>query len=169
MFIALTGRHGVGKTTVSNILRYMGFERRSFADPLKKTLSIITRIDMFCDENKSRIYEPLGITYAQLLVRYGQGMKEIMYPNIWIDLFFENAVNKWNVVCDDLYSREEYNNVKAHKGYVVCIHGPSFSKDDRSDVIDLPYDYVIENNKDYDHLVEQVKELVNKLSQKHID
>lgn len=176
MIIGLNGRKQVGKDTVgAYLVRHYGFERRSFADPLKRSMAALFNIPVgelevlknhpevqlqttYCgtlaSEMDGTIDTPLvSFNFRQLLQRYGEeSHRQVLDPDIWVnytlplDLEYPGQIG---IVVTDVRYRNEAERIKGLKGYVVNIQRPTEGEaDPHTSEQPLPLnliDYVLSN------------------------
>jgi len=143
MLIGLCGYKGVGKSTVANILvRDYNFQKFSFADSLKDSLSNIFGWDrdlLEGETEESRIFreskdewwsKKLGfeVIPRNMMTKVGTDMfREIVHKDIWV-LSLENKIkdllekDEKVVISDYRYSDNEYLMIKNYNGIIVRVN-----------------------------------------------
>ena len=147
--IALSGFKRSGKDTLADILvdKAKKMEggwhpdivvKTSFAEPFKEMARLVLDIDEKNIEDKeapipyTRRYFGEDLSWRQILIRMGEGMKEVVCPNVWV-LAMENRLYNWMkaspngmvaVIPDVRYSQELKFLQKLRKnGFRVCYYG----------------------------------------------
>ena len=173
MIIGVAGKIGAGKDTVAGIcVRKFGFTQVAFATKVKEIVATMTGLPketMYTHEGKNTKVAGLPYTVGQLLQTIGQGYRTIFYPNIWIDLLFNNYNNdKW-AIADVRYANEAAE-IHRRGGIVIYVEGDPMgvrAKDSRdmnhpSEQGLVSFDYIIENNGSIANLETKVSEIVSK-------
>jgi dephospho-CoA kinase len=93
--IALLGRAGSGKTTASQLLvDHYGAQRVSFAAPLKKLAMRLWDFaphQVYGDQrDKERVDDRYGFTPREAMQRLGEGARQELGLNVWIQACFNN-------------------------------------------------------------------------------
>lgn len=128
MLIGLSGPAGSGKTTIA---RAIGFERRSFALPLKQMLVYLFRhMDMPPAEIERRINGDLKEEVIPLFGKSARSMmqtlgtewgRDCVHPDIWVRVAMANLPR--NVVFDDVRFPNEAVAIRAAGGVIVGLTG----------------------------------------------
>src|SRR5262245_11366742 len=131
--IGLLGKAGSGKSTLAEYLvKKYGATRFSFAGPLKE---LAIRLLEFSKEQvygtleqKETVDPRYGISPRVFMQRLGQGVRDIIYPNVWIEACFENM----KTVESDIYIKTENAKGREAKweGIGKIWDGPLFVIDD---------------------------------------
>lgn len=137
MIIGISGKINSGKDLVGNIIKsrieyynnYNTWEIQKFAGNVKKVTSILYNIDLSLLENRdykngiynSKIYnqEIQNKTIRELLQETGTKLRDILYPNIWIDSLFNTYTDNSNWIITDVRFKNELDFIKKHNG--ICI------------------------------------------------
>lgn len=95
--IGFSGYAGSGKDTAGEALKSLGWLKRSFADPLKESCSLVTGVDIkyFTDPLlKNQVHPNLyGKTPREVLQLMGtEGWRTLIHPNIWVNSFIQYAL-----------------------------------------------------------------------------
>lgn len=145
MIIGLSGLKGSGKDTVAaHLVKEHGFERRAFADPLKRSCGALLdipfhEIERYKNDETVTITlsgpsrgdnvpkEVKSFTFRQFLQRYGtEAHRDIpeFGTNIWLDqtLPVQGYYEGRNIVVSDVRFPNEAKRVHELKGIVVVIH-----------------------------------------------
>lgn len=171
--IGLTGPIGVGKSTVANILKNYGYSEHAFADKLKQIVAIVFNLTNDLDKsinivnsNKTnQIYK--NYTTARLLQMVGQGLRDKVDNDIWIDSLFKSYKNdKW--VISDIRYKNEYLALKQAGGILIKIEGNNrHSKDGRDmqhqseiEMVDITADYIVTNFTTIEDLIKQIEVII---------
>lgn len=158
MIIALTGKKGAGKDTVAaHLIKEHGFERKAFADPLKRSVAALfdipfTDVDKFKNDTKvcvelleyasesdANIHDAnyafvKGFTFREFLQRYGtESHRDVFGENFWLDYtlpldgFYYQGKN---IVVTDCRFDNEAKRVKKVNGQIVEVFRPGLPEQD---------------------------------------
>jgi hypothetical protein len=197
MIIGLTGLKGSGKDEVGAILvKEHGFERRAFADPLKKSIAALfnipfSKIEQYkndsnvivsLDYGHRRVDEVCGVgmTMREFLQRYGtEAHRDVpeMGTDFWVDLTLPHSgyYDDRNIVVTDCRFENEARRIHflGNPGIVVEVKREQPTKLDldphASEQIDYETDYTIFNSGTISDLGECVDIMLNHYSIKHGD
>jgi hypothetical protein len=189
MLIGLTGLKGVGKDTVAAILvKDYNYERRAFADPLKKSVAGLFDIpfhvvDKLKNEHTAvvTISGPYGavvggkqMTFRTFLQRYGtEAHRDVpeMGHDFWVDLLLpvRGYYAERNIVVSDVRFDNEAKRIRFLDGIVVDVSRKGVVCDDphRSEA-GLQYietDYTIFNNGSLEDLRVSVEVMMEHFSE----
>ncbi len=135
MLIGLVGFIGSGKGTVGDILEQRGFEKDSFAKPLKDACASIfgwPREYLEGDTEVSRKWrekpddfwsEKFGYKFSPRLALQLMGTeagRNVFHPDIWVISLLNRSAGK-NVVVTDVRFQNEIKHIQMNGGYVVRI------------------------------------------------
>lgn len=139
MIIGLVGFIGSGKGTVGDILEQKGFEKDSFARPLKDACASIfgwPRSYLEGDTEVSRKWreepdlfwsEKFGFKFSPRLALQWMGTeagRKVFHPDIWVISLLNRSAGK-NVVVTDVRFRNEVEHIQKSGGLVVRVaRGP---------------------------------------------
>ena len=133
--IGISGFAGSGKDTAGLALAELGWERRSFADPLRESCSIVTGlpIDVFNDPELKNIPRDdlYGKTPRQILQTIGtEGWRYLIHPDVWVDNFirYANTSNAKGVYSCDLRFINEAKAIIEADGVIIHIDRPGKDK-----------------------------------------
>lgn len=127
MIIGLSGRAGVGKTTIAKMLeKREGFVIRTYAYPLKKSLSALTglSINYFTDIRlKEEVIDWIGKSPRQMMQMMGtEFVRNMVHPDFWTNRMRE-TLNRMdstvNVVIDDCRFENETQLIRDLGGQIV--------------------------------------------------
>lgn len=125
----------------------------SFAANLKKCLAVCTGIDFheLEDRNvKSSKISWLGISYRKLLQEFGEGIRETVDKNFWVDSLLSQYDDSKNWIISDVRYVEEANAILDRDGILIRINRDTGFDDIHVSEISLDdfenFGYVIDNN-----------------------
>jgi len=161
--IALTGFKGSGKSEVArHLVDNFGYERVSFADPLKAMLKAIgltdehlfgplkeTPLKLLCGETPRYVMQTLGTEWGRLLVH------DRLWCNLWSIRAGKILAMNGNVVADDLRYPNEAETIRSLGGVIWRIHRNYHVGDDHisETLIDsIHYDAKFHNDGTLDEL-----------------
>lgn len=175
MLIGLSGFARSGKDTVAGMLMGLhGFQNIAFANKLKELLYKTNPL-VWAGEGDTlyvqRIVDDIGWEAAkatpevrELLQRIGVAARDIFGESFWIKQALGDLDLSKKYVVTDVRFKNEAESILDLGGYVWRINrpgvGPANSHVSENDMTDWPFDAVIENDKDMQHLIEQVGSLI---------
>ena len=133
LIVGFSGFAGVGKDKAGEALAALGWERKSFADPLKHSCSIATGIpfEVFNDPDKKNDFEygVYGHTPREVLQLMGtEGWRNLIHADVWIDAFLRYAKTPGlkipGVYSCDVRFINEANAILAAGGTLIHIDRP---------------------------------------------
>lgn len=166
-----------GKTTAGKIIEKLyGFEKFSFASPLKLMLSdafacrgikLKSQLAM-ASEKEAKIPRLYGKSYRELMQGLGDWGREKVNSNFWIDLLFNGSRDVGTkMIIDDVRFENECEAIKKRGGYLIKIRraGVIAPNEHKSEgrLDDYPFDFIIENNSSMGWLVIQIVNLMTSL------
>lgn len=179
--IGLSGYARSGKDTVAEILvQQHGFERRAFADPLYEGLRLLNPIVGYVDERAPAGAQPDYHRLADLVEWHGwEALKSkvpdlrpllqrlgtevgrnLLGQNIWVEAATRNLNPEGKYVFTDCRFENEAAAVLARDGLVVRVrrpgYGPANNHISETGMDDWPFDVVIDNDRDLEHLADEV-------------
>lgn len=182
MIIVLVGSIGSGKTTACNhLVKSLGFEETSFAEPLKKfAVSLgFNECDVYgTQEEKERVNPYWGISGRQFMQRFGTDIMRKNscllgegIDNIWIKAVrckMEHANNKGkNLVISDGRFEDEIDAVRKYGGVVVKLtreaNAYESTHESEKNFDRIRYDYEYTNGGTKEELYEFLNSLVKLL------
>lgn len=173
--IAFCGPQGAGKTRAANYLTQRGFEKISFAKPIKDMLLALGVPEANLTGDQKLKDEPLsrfGGRSARYLMQtlgteWGRGL---VNPTVWGDYTMRELARKQMfkivyTVCDDLRFQTEALALKKKGAVIVRIIGRRSAEADEFHSSEHYYsqmvpDYEIVNNGTLDNLFEQLNDLM---------
>lgn len=189
MIIGLTGLKGSGKDTVAAyLIKQHGFERRAFADPLKKSVAALLKIpyhevDIMKNDNAIEISleapmpDSLGVvsrfTFREFLQRYGtEAHRDVFGEDFWVDhcLPMGHYYPNKKIAITDVRFESEAKRVRLLEGSIVYVDRPGLGTEDqhRSEA-GLPgkyIDYVLVNDGSIDTLDVRIELMLDDLLSK---
>ena len=184
MIIGIIGNKRSGKDTIADILvREYGFSKYAFADPIKEICETIFFWDYerMTGPLKETIDPQWGISPRQAMQRIGTELFQIQLGKflplfdevngrlIWARRFkywYENINDNQNVVVSDVRFKHEVSLLNKLDSTLIKVNRPSIqtitdSHSSESAVNELPYNYLLENNKGLGDLAIKVHNLMN--------
>jgi hypothetical protein len=181
MIIGLSGIKGSGKDTVgAYLLKEHGFERKAFADPLKKSIAALFDIpfkdvDTLKIDNEAKVEVTTslglglhsGLSFREFLQRYGtEAHREIFGFDFWLDqtLPMGGYYPGRAIVVTDVRFRNEAERVRALGGINWLVLRETVRPEETTpqhssevcDYLDL-IDHGIDNNGTIDELGEKIE------------
>jgi len=178
MIIGLTGAAGSGKDTVGAFLiKEYKFERRAFADPLKRSVAALFDIPFSqVDELKNtgatvqlsdiKAGQRGTFTWREFLQRYGtEAHRDIFEQDFWLDAtlpvgpFYGGRA----IVVTDVRFANEVERIKMLGGHVIRISRPPFERlphRSEQELLLMQVDYDIVNDGTIEELYEKVDEVI---------
>jgi Deoxynucleotide monophosphate kinase len=186
MILGLKGLKGSGKDTVAAyLIKQHSFERRAFADPLKKSVAALLdipyhEIDKWKNDPDrvvtvhsippSLVTAEQQLTFREFLQRYGtESHRDIFGKNFWLDytLPVEGFYSGRKIVVTDCRFENEARRINRVGGFVVQVHRPGLKdKDQHSSESLWPagmVDYQLENDNSIDQLYEKIETMLTQL------
>jgi hypothetical protein len=184
MILGLKGLKGSGKDTVAAyLIKQHGFERRAFADPLKRSVAALLDIPYheidrwkndrgiwveLTDGGSERLHAPL--TFREFLQRYGtEAHRDIFGENFWLDYTLPRD-GYWHgkkIAITDCRFENEARRVNLVGGFVVQIKRPGLDfKDQHRSEEEFPLrlvDYELINDGTFEKLYEMVEVMLTDL------
>jgi hypothetical protein len=153
MLIGLTGKAGVGKSTIAYILaREYGYVCVPFAEPLKDMLRAIglTHDELYGDK-KEVVNADYGVTPRHMMQTLGtEWGRNLIGQDVWVEAWKRSLYRRYsnaNIVVDDVRFLNEVAAVRALGGKVVNLNGSPPLNDitnrHASESQDLPFDLVV--------------------------
>lgn len=125
----------------------------SFAANLKKCLAVCTGIDFHKLEDrnvKSSEISWMDISYRKLLQEFGEGIRQTVGKNFWVDSLLSQYDNSQNWIISDVRYVEEANAILDRDGILIRINRDTGFNDIHVSEISLDdfenFGYVIDNN-----------------------
>lgn len=178
MIIGLSGYARSGKDTIAEYLKIKyRFGQYSFADPMRKAMSILDpMVDPYLTYNKA--IETYGYTEAKqmypevrrLLQVFGTEVgREMFGENFWVDICLNN-IHSFHAVISDVRFPNEADSIKERGGVIWRINRPDLQPVTRhsseTSMDNYGFDAVIDNDKSIGDLCKLVDlEIVNALKQ----
>ena len=170
MIIAISGKIGSGKTTVSDFLiknlKEYNFKKKSFAYNVKKICSILTGQPLYkfkSREGKSEYMQDWNLSIGQIQPLLAEDcIRKNLSPDAWIISLFSTYSNECNWIIDDLRNINEFDYLKKHNSILIRLNGDPYSinaKDSRNKnhISEIALDYC----KDFDIFFENQPPIEN--------
>jgi len=186
MLIGLTGLKHAGKDTIATyLIKEHGFERRAFADPLKKSVANLFgitfyQVDKFKNDDNITVELCLGgthvvkMTFREFLQKYGtEAHRDVpeMGHDFWVDLLMpvRGYYAERKIVISDVRFDNEARRIHQLEGVVIEVSRASLLNKDQhrsEDGIDPDLvDYYIFNNGTLEDLNNGVEVMIEHFSQ----
>lgn len=163
MLIGITGKIGSGKTTVSEILKKMGYEEYSFAAPIKKIAEIFgfTHKSLYTSqEEKAKVDVNWNVSSRTFLQLFGTEIRKEIETTIplkikyglWVDLFLHTYDKNKNYVFSDVRFPHEAQMIRDNGGIIIrtirdCETDEQYARHPSEvEMENIKVDYVIDNN-----------------------
>lgn len=165
---------GSGKSTVARLLYSRGYERVSFADPLK-SMAYSLFVDLGMDtkeafaaitDNKADLIPSIGVTGRHVLRTLGtEWGRDCVHPELWLRCWEAQVAGHPKAVADDVRFPNEAALIKQKGGQLWRIIRPGHTNDDgehasEGALDDWEFDQVIVNNSGLGELASTVFEAV---------
>jgi len=177
--IGLVGASGSGKDTVAEYLREKyDVQLMRFADPLKETLSIY--FDKFSKDDQQWLAEEFIHRFGpDILPRAlrkrideGQGVLAVNGIRLWEDFHFIKSYTNSFIIYIKLDQKTRFERIKS-RGEKTDDNKLTFEEFQKTEEVktekDVPEigekaDFIIENDKDLEHLLSEVDNVMEKIS-----
>lgn len=187
MIIGLTGLKGSGKdTAAAYLIKHHGFERKAFADPLKKSVAKLfdipfSAVDKYKNDEECRVtlhgdmgsyYDDINwwssFTFREFLQRYGaESHRDVFGRDFWVDqiLPLGEFYSGRKIVIADLRFENEAYRISQLGGYNIRIVRPdSDLQDPHSSETPLDDDFIdgeVQNSGTIDELYKDVERMMD--------
>ena len=178
MIIGISGKKGSGKDTAANHLNAVhGYATLSYAEPLKKTCSIVfgIPIDYFNDRNKKEeTIEEWKASPRQLMQTVGTDLfRNHFDKDVWIKSLTQRIRQTQNkrIVVSDVRFPNEALHVKNMGGKLIHILRRNLRSDDdhesesNTDELSNMADFIISNDDTINELYETIDNIIKTLHQ----
>ena len=127
--IGISGKLGSGKTTLCHYIREKApqFEKKSFAENLRRIVSILVNVDVEATRSmsdKNVRLEKWGLSIGELLQLVGTEVVRSIHPDAWILSLFEyhdEQTSYW--ILDDVRFKNEADAIRSHGGILIRLNG----------------------------------------------
>ena len=161
--IGLTGRKRAGKDTSADYLcaKY-GYKKAAYADPLKTACQCLfgLREDQLYNQSLKEEPDPYWKLTPRYLMQFlGTDLLRKQFdPDIWIKLMEKKIGSGEGWIITDVRFRNEAEFIKSRGGIIIKIVRPSIdiADDHESEVQDISYDYLVNNDKGLEQLYSQL-------------
>jgi len=172
MLLGIAGRRRVGKDTVADyIVKRYGFEKKSFAQPLKEAAALLfgfseeqlhdhekDQVDPYWDVTPRDIFRWLGTDVFRKDI---QRVCPIVKDDFWIRTLERRGLEDRTVISDVRFINE-VDFIHKKGGFVIKIERGSQSEED-PDRISSQYDFLIRNDSSIDDLYHKVDEVLSEI------
>lgn len=137
LIIGIGYRAGSGKDTVCEMLtehfKDVLVHKMKFAQSVRAvTGELLDSIDVYEEEFKTHM-TPFGLTGGQFLQRIGQGMRDLISPDVWIQCMHRNMYNNISaalsckkaalvIIIPDVRYQNEADWIASLHGTTICVH-----------------------------------------------
>lgn len=187
MIIGLVGQKGVGKdTAAAYLIKKHGFERRAFADPLKRSFGKLFdiplhEVERLKNDPKALIsisipvpdkdYNRVGtMDVREALQRYGvEAHRDIFGQDFWLDATLPVAqfYGGRAIVIPGVRFENEARRIRDLDGVLVRINRPELASDDthtsETELLDIVANEVIVNDSSIKELYNKIERCLDKL------
>lgn len=129
MILALSGKIGSGKDTVTNLIINLTPDIKwghiKFADKLKQVTSLITNTpidDQYSQDGKNKKPTGWDHTNGELQQLIGEGIRKINY-DVWVLAALSHVRPEDNVIVSDVRYKNEAEYIRKLGGYLIRIEG----------------------------------------------
>lgn len=130
MIIAISGKIGSGKSYICNhIIKSLpeyNFKRKTFAYNVRKTVSILTDIDMeilLSREAKNIYLDDWGMYIGEMFQKIATSIKKDIRDDVWLISLLLKYNDDENWLIDDLRYLNECVAIKKKKGILIRLEG----------------------------------------------
>jgi hypothetical protein len=172
--IGISGKLGSGKDTVGLMINSImpQYKLFSFADNVKKITSIITSTPIELQYSragkKTVINSSKNLTISNYQQLIGEGLRNIIDENIWIDSVLSNP-EPYKIITDVRYKNEAYkiieNNgiiIRIEKDFIDIEDGRDKNHISECDLDDFKFEYILNNNSSMEELENNLKIILGK-------
>jgi hypothetical protein len=187
MIIGLSGYKNAGKDTVAAyLIKHYGYERRAFADPLKKSVAGLfdipfSLVDKLKNEHTAvvTISGPYGavvggkqFTFREFLQRYGtEAHRDVpeMGHDFWVDLLMpvRGYYAERNIVVSDVRFRNEAERIHHLNGIIIVVSRAGIESQDQhrseTEGLEIEPDATIFNSGSIVDLYQEVDIMIERL------
>ena len=188
MIIGLKGLKNSGKDTVAAyLIKQHNFERKAFADPLKRSVAALldipyheidkwkndpgVRVNVEFDPPVDGLHVHYSLTFRQFLQRMGdEASKQVWWDAFWDDLTLpiDGFYHGKKIVITDCRFESNARRINTCGGYVVQLRRPGFEAQDphRGEELfsDKVVDYTLMNDGTLDDLYDKINEMLIELN-----
>ena len=129
LIIGISGKIGSGKDTIGEYLRdKYNFKIESLALNVRRVCSILTGIplEVLLTREAKGIkvnYENKVITIGEMLQIVGNGLRESIHEDIWVNSLLSGLDKTQNVVITDVRYPNEYKEIQKRGGILIRVEG----------------------------------------------
>lgn len=166
--IAIAGKKGSGKDTLGNM--FPELKKRAFADSIKSFLVDAFDIAPWKLEDRTEKEKPMdkwwGKSPRDLMKDVGDGLRERVSKDIWVDILFDKIRDLDNIIITDLRFKNEFKRCKEEGVFIIKVVRPEIdssdthiSEVDLDDIPDSEFDAIVVNDRSLEELQEKAKQL----------
>lgn len=140
---------------------------KRFAGKLKEMTAVALNVPLSQLEDrdyKESVIPRYGITVRKIMQDLGQYMRDTIHPDFWVNLLFDQY-NGDSWLLPDMRHVNELERVKSYGGLTIRVDRPELAEDlshkSETEWRDLPFDIVIRNSHDLNHLRKEVKKVLD--------
>lgn len=192
MIIGLMGLKGAGKDTVAAyLIKEHGFERKSFAEPLKRSVAALfdipfEKVDEWKNDDCVRVkvefdsvsYDEMysDLSFRKMLQRFGtESHRDVFGSNFWVDMCLPldaYYTGRKIVVTDCRFKNEAHRIHYNLGGYIVRVERPGLDSQDRhsseQELSEIQYHYRLANDGSLYELGPKIEEMLNVLGENDV-
>ena len=180
MIVGLRGHKGSGRGTIAAyLMKQHGFERRAFADPLKKSIAATLdipyhEIDKYKNDQEvyitvSKLWETDGmetersIKFGTYIKDYAEAWKRVLGEDIWVNqvLPVDGYYAGKKIVIPDIHFPNEASRIHDLGGFVAKVALPGLDRSYVDHTADV--DYLLYHTRETRDLYGQIEKMLTSL------
>jgi pantothenate kinase-related protein Tda10 len=154
--IGISGKIGSGKTTLRNALtaEFPEYSCVSFAENVRRNVSLLTGIhveNMRTTEQKNEIVKGFHKTLGRLLQDVGEGLRQKVGENVWVESLFSTFDENSHWIIDDTRYENEVEKIRSCGGIVIRLEGdPQDVRKNSTRELSHPSETSLDNYQEFD-------------------